>query len=468
MNEINFIKTPLPQEPSALPSNKIDVTEKPQESFEKVVSPYQSPFEVFKKSQTKEASSQVLNSNKEDSQVKKSLYERLEEARNNDKKWPPAIYAIEMKDYELLKFIIDMGEDLENRMPDIPVYESYTNEWNGSGWTKFHGYQPGFKPLEYAIKKNDVEAVRCLLEHNPANRADVNAMRTEYTSSWLTFYSGDHGPGLVSESMEKRTESLWDAANRQKCDPEILYLILIHSPQLNLAAIAENFRQKGNLEYFSSALRALYQEWEGENLIITQESLKKMMQISFEEALQTKDTEMISLYVDSGWAISSSSIGLVIENSELLNQLLNGNISPIKAIDALVEHKASLEMIERAISTLSDPTGAFSVASKFDHLELAKILIAKGILPNLSDYQEALNASRDEIAILMIAALVRENKLDQPDEWLKAAVSEGRFEVVVELLSKGLFSEEGRKEAQQIAYKLANYEILDLLIHYPS
>mgnify|MGYP000526467977 CR=1 FL=1 len=101
MNEINFIKTPLPQEPSVSPSNKIDVTEKSQESFEKVISPYLSPFEVFKKGQSKQASSQALNSDKEDSQVKKNIYDRLEEARKNDKKLPPAIYAIEMKDYEL-------------------------------------------------------------------------------------------------------------------------------------------------------------------------------------------------------------------------------------------------------------------------------------------------------------------------------------------------------------------------------
>lgn len=468
MNEINFIKTPLPQEPSVSPSNKIDVTEKPQESFENVISPYHSPFEVFKKGQSKQASSQALNSDKEDSQVKKTLYDRLEEARKNDKKLPPAIYAIEMKDYELLKFIIDMGEDLEKRMPDIPVYERYSNEWNGSGWTKFHGYQPGLKPLEYALKKNDVEAVRCLLEHNPANKSDVNTLRTEYISSWLTPYSGDHGPGLVSEGMETRTESLWDAANRQKCDPEILYLILTHSPQLNLAVIAENFRQKGNSEYFSSALRALYQVWKGEDLIVSQESLKKMMQTSFDEALKAKDKETISLYVESGWAISSSSISLVVENSELLNQLLKGNISSIKALEALVENKAGLELIENAVSNLSDPTAAFSIASRFDYVELVKILIAKDILPNLSDYKDALKASRDEIAILIIATLVNENKLDQPDDWLKAAVREGRFEVVFELLSRGLFSEEGRKEAQQIAYKLANYEILDLLIHYPA
>lgn len=468
MNEINFIKTSFAQVPSVLPSNKIDSAEKtPRESFEKVTSPHQSPFEVFKKGQ-KEASFPALNSNKEDSPVSKTLYERLKEARNNDKKWPPAIYAIEMKDYELLKFIIDMGEDLEKRMPDIPVYESYSNEWNGSGWTKFHGYQPGFKPLEYALKKNDAEAVRCLLEHNPSNRADVNAIRTEYISPWLTFYSGDHGPGLVSEIMEKRTESIWDAAIRQKCDPEIIYLILTHSPQLNLGAIAENFRKQGNLEYFSSALKALYKEWKGEDLILSEESLKKMIQTSFEEALKNKNKKLISLYVDSGWAISSSSIGLVVENSELLTQLLKGNISLIKALEALVENKANLEIIEKALSNLSDPAVAFSTASRFDHLELVKILIGKGILPSLSDYKEALKGSRDEIAILMIAARVNENTLDQPDEWLKAAVSEERFEVVVELLSRGLFSEEGRKEAQKIAYKLANYEILDLLIHYPS
>ncbi len=53
--------------------------------------------------------------------AEQSLSERIKLARNNNLGWPAVTYAIDQKDSEVLKFLIDMGENLEELTPGTPA-----------------------------------------------------------------------------------------------------------------------------------------------------------------------------------------------------------------------------------------------------------------------------------------------------------------------------------------------------------
>lgn len=125
--------------------------------------------------------------------AEQSLSERIKLARNNNLGWPAVTYAIDQKDSEVLKFLIDMGENLEELTPGTPVYWEYDPDSSPSYWIYFDGFQPGDSPLEHAIKINNVEAVRLLLTRRLDHKANPSATKTIYSKIHKTI---KENPGL--------------------------------------------------------------------------------------------------------------------------------------------------------------------------------------------------------------------------------------------------------------------------------
>jgi ankyrin repeat protein len=437
-----------------------------------------SPFGLFQQSYKKSLKiDSTVKDNQENSEtvVETSLYERLDKARKNPLHWPPVIYAIEQKDYELLKFFIDMGEDLEKPTPNAPVYLEYETYSLSTHWTKLNGYQPGFRPLEYAITKNDVEAVRCLLEYCPKeNRPKVDLTRTWYTqfgndqNEYKIKIFGKNKDGCKNYVPPKIEESSWEMANRLHCQPEILRLILQNHPTLDARKIADAQQTSGNLNALTAAIQVMYYNWKGELINLDPEILDAFMKSSLQEAFQNGDEKLISLYIDYGWQMHSEDI-LKINNPLLVDKVLSGNISALEALEALILIGADWDKVENLVTKLDDLQKAFMVAVRLDSPRLAKFLLSLNIKPSIIYLNEAIKSGSDEMALLLINhGMGVADKMNETNKWLLSAVVHGRKKVVNELLSLGLFTEEGRLTAQKKAYELQKNDILDLLIQAKS
>jgi ankyrin repeat protein len=97
----------------------------------------------------------------------KNMHEVVELCRTQSTKplrdnYPPIAFAVQLGRHDVVKFLIDHGESVNEATPDVPVW------WDVGDRTSIMqrvGTQQGYSPLELAVKQSDVEMVRLLLEN---------------------------------------------------------------------------------------------------------------------------------------------------------------------------------------------------------------------------------------------------------------------------------------------------------------
>lgn len=229
-----------------------------------------------------------------------AFYEIVELCRNN----PPALcYAVGLGRSDVVKFLIDKGEDINARLPSTSVKVDM-GDWNAY-WV-YAGEDPGLNPLEIAISQNDIEMVNILMNYHPTNRAEVEYSRLQFlkNSEWNE-YSGNHvSISPLQLALEKNNEKM-----------ALLFLNSYQSPE-KLFAHFHDIQNFKNPE--------LMKEWIKQNIYL-QTGLKKeisdsivnlFLETDLQKAISQKDIPAIKQLLEYSWIVSDRELEKVFETQE--------------------------------------------------------------------------------------------------------------------------------------------------------
>ena len=131
------------------------------------------------------------------------LYEVTNEALSKPRGWPSIAYAVKLNRTDVVKILLDLGEDVNASTPLAPLW--YTSNYDHYAHCLGNVLE-GYTPLELAIYYRNVEMVKILTTYREDNRATPEIFHNRYT--------------LLSTTTGSPLQDVWDYYGDCKVETE--------------------------------------------------------------------------------------------------------------------------------------------------------------------------------------------------------------------------------------------------------
>ncbi|MBS0655038.1 MAG: ankyrin repeat domain-containing protein, partial [Verrucomicrobia bacterium] len=341
-------------------------------------------------------------------------------------RYPPIAYAVKIGRYDVVKFLIDEGESVNEPTPDIPVW------YSGNAV----GMQQGYTPLEIAISQQDVEMVKILTTYSAENRAtpeisyqrymNLRAQKDHYNTNKQQPREAPSSPLL--DALKTGNQEIIDLVLKAYTDPTRLYAerTSIKNPAAMHSWIEQNvLLWKGEKVEVSDAVASLFLNKQGLNC--TPSEVESLLQHGWivtkqelEQALKTNDPQTVRLLI-THTRTEESPISLLVRHNraDLVAYLIEtGEVPTRQHLNDAITH-GSLDIVRTLIEHGVPSDGAFQLAVEHKQWRVAGYL----------------GSNFDEVVAVCLSQ--KDKPLPDTCPPVVLAVRMGRLDVVQFLIDKG-------------------------------
>lgn len=411
------------------------------------------------------------------SQTADDFYEIVDLCRSCPNGWPSMAYAVKIGRHDVVKFLIDNEENINAQTPTTGVWR-----WGSEDLIRNSHDEPGYRPIELAIRQRDVEMIKILTSYHSENKADTHFQNIRYTdlqeNLWKTGdyigyntristpYSEALATGnqeiidLIIKSFDPKTHPLSEAI---AIGDQNLILSVIKSSTDPVKLFNEHsLLPKNNREIIRCWIEQTSFLLNNEHLPISENIIDLYSRDQpMQTAIANSNSDEVTQLLAYCWIIEPTEFMSALEkgNKEiiklLLNHIKNGHSSPFDPYNCLLENNLD-DIVQEYLSE-----DALFALAKHNRVDLLKQVLTEY---ECSRKVEAL-VYAVEAGSLETITLLLSYDISPPDGLLLLAVYNpiNNKIAVIELLLKTGIPKEIIKEASQIAYNSHSYEILEIL-----
>lgn len=285
--------------------------------------------------------------------VESDFYSIVETARLNP---APIAYAVQLQREDVVKFLIDRNENVNQSTPSSPVYHDFGDY--SVNMFRLPNDEPGQTPLEIAIRQKNSEMIKILTTYHPTNRANPEYGIFRYT------YLSSYGGGDLEAGSQDRYYSSPLVVVLSTEEPELVDLVLkaFQTPE-TLFNEYYTIRGQNNPLYMRSWMESNIKLWAQTKKEVSDDSIAHFHTHTFDEAITQNDLDSLRIFHENAWLISKEQFESILatENMDAIQLTLdqgrfNPNFSPEEkllehGLESLIETSFLLNMVP-SIATL--------------------------------------------------------------------------------------------------------------------
>lgn len=388
--------------------------------------------------------------------VQNDFYKVVNEALSRPRGWPPIAYAVKLNRGDVVKYLLDHGEDANASTPSLPLwYESSSSDRPSCIGNLFEGYVP----LEIAVFYENVEMVKILTTYCENNRAIPEISHIRYIDLMWNVPKDiwDIYGGVRIETALQNSINTTPFLEALKTNNEELIIAVMQS-YTNLDAfflLRETVTQKQNPHLMRSWIEHQMLLRQDHPRDIPDQVVDLFLHYTLSGLISDNDYTNVELLLDYGWPIKEKEVLKLIQenNQEALHFLLSRKQSYLgfDIYDLLLKNNLQ-DLVSECLSLETVP----ALIRHNQYKMLKQAMDTLGFIPSEEDQLLAIKNGANEVIALFISR-----------GWfwkgaLLQAVENGKVNIVKTLLQSFLFKDE-IENAKIIAYNKRLFEILELL-----
>lgn len=384
------------------------------------------------------------------------FYEVVNQALNRPRGWSPIAYAVKLGRGDVVKYLLDHGEDANVATPALPLwYEGSSSDHASYIGNLFEGYAP----LEIAVFYENVEMVKILTTYNENNRAISEISHVRYT-----------------DLMWDVTKDIWEiygvykieTANHNRINTSPFLEALKTNNEELIIAVMQSYT---NLDAFLLLRESITQtksphlmrSWLMHQFLLRQDNLRDIpdqivdlfIYSTLSGLISDNDYANAALLIDYGWSIEEKEIKKMIaeNNKKALHFVLSRAHSYVgfDLYDLLLKNNLQ-DVVSECLSLES--VQALIAHNQYKMLE--QVIDSLNFIPSEEDQFQAIkNGANETIALFISKGWFWKGALLQ-------AVKQGKLDIVNTLIQSSLFNDE-IEDAKILAYNNRLFEILIVL-----
>ncbi len=366
----------------------------------------------------------------------------------------PIAYAVEIERPDVVKFLIDMNEDVNRPTPGTPVYFIKFGPPGNEHYDDIAD-EPGKTPVEIAIEKNNLELLTILLYDHPTNSANVEYEVLRYHPQNLRkfkngFASSEYYPQVRSSpliiAMKGKNHVIVD---------------MIMKAYRTLDKLSDAFpyvKRESNKDFMRFWIAQTVKLWKNEEVEVPEEVAELFLTKTLNQSIQEHDYETLSLLTEYGMLINKEEFQAAIatQDSDLIALLFNkGRMNPNFDPAEMLLNNHLDHLID-----LSDLKNLTSSIARLDRIDLLESVIDE--MDETMRLECSLIAAKEgSIQVLQFLSLLAVPM----DQALLQSIQSNQHESFLLLIEQPL-KEDTRSDAITLAYHLHRYDMLTALLEH--